>query len=112
MGNYKDYYKIADGITFMKGTTLPQDVTQNLKTHEGLDILLKYGHDEGRKEAEYWNKNQLWTQQKAAAAKSLATTNLKRAYAGTLAVFEQWLGFKTNPVPPMRTMRTIRTMRT
>jgi hypothetical protein len=110
MENYHDYYKIADGITDMKGTTLPQNVTRNLKSHEGLDTLLKYGHDEGRKDAQYWNENQIWKDQ--TKSKSLVTKNLKRAYAGTLAVFEQWLGFTANPVPPMRAMRAIRGMRT
>ena len=115
MENYHDYYKIADGITYMKGITLPQSVTQNLKTHKGLDTLLKYGYDEGKKDAQYWNDNQIWNDPKA--AKSLATKNLKRAYAGTLAIIGKWLGFTTNPItanplPPMRSMRAMRTMRT
>ena len=92
MKNYKVYYGIADKVTNIKGTKLPQSkYNLKLKNHKDLDILLKYGKDEGYKKAQDWNKKEIWKYQ--GDSKSLATSNLNLAYAGTLAIFKQWLGF-------------------
>lgn len=92
MENYDQYYKIADGIADIKGMKLPQNIWNlNLRSHNGLDSLLKYGKDEGNIDAKYWNEMEVWKHHQEASA--LARTNLKLAYAGNLAVFKQWLGF-------------------
>jgi hypothetical protein len=92
MDNYHQYYSIADGITNIKGTKLPQSQQNlDLKSHNGLDKLLKYGRDEGNKDARYWNDNRI--REHPQEASGLARGNLKLAYAGTLAVFKQWIGF-------------------
>ncbi|HWQ20763.1 MAG TPA: zinc dependent phospholipase C family protein [Methanotrichaceae archaeon] len=92
MDHHDQYYKTADGIKDIQGARLPQEIwTLDLKSRDGLDALLKYGKREGNKDAQYWNDNRIWEDHQKAS--KLATGNLKLAYAGTLAVFKQWLGF-------------------
>lgn len=90
MKNYQEFYKLAEQITHIYKTTTTLPVL-NLKTHNGLKTFLKFGKTEGYKVYQYWNKNQVW--KNPSSALEVAGDNLDLAYAATLAVFKQWLGF-------------------
>ncbi|MCE5214593.1 MAG: zinc dependent phospholipase C family protein [Methanobacterium sp.] len=90
MKEYQLFYSYADQITHIYPTKIPLPVL-NLKTHNGLKKFLEFGKNEGYKVAQYWNNNQVW--KNPTLALKVAGDNLDLAYAATLAVFKQWLGF-------------------
>ena len=90
MKNYQSFYTYAEQIKQIYPTKTPLPVV-NLKTHNGLKTFLQFGKTEGYKVAQYWNQHQVWKNSKTAL--KVAGDNLDLAYAATLAVFKQWLGF-------------------